>query len=388
MVDAKEWIRLIFGLFPRQGDGCPPPMRILHVTKRYPWARGGDATAVYNLRRCQKANHEVFVLTPNCEAIEDAIKVGPPIEDLDRITVGRLLALFFLLGWGFRRLRDMRPDIIHSHSADLGFFISIPAHLYHIPIVNTCHGVSFPYPYGGRVKRSAERWLLKHGGFSNIITVDWGSMGALEREGLKVTYVPNGIDLKAFGKKTNRVKGRSIEGTNVGKAFRFLFVGRLEEQKGLRCLMEAVSRIRGDFKLSVVGDGSQMGFVRRWARGDGGVEVMGPVDDRRLLQLYGECDALVLPSVWEGFPLVILEAWASGLPVIASSVGSVPTICTDGTDALLVEPNDAKGLAQAMRRLMVDEELRYALAKGGLSTVKGYDWGKVARLTERVYRGV
>ena len=100
-------------------------MKILHLTKKYPDALGGDAVVVSNLEKEQtKIGHEVFILTSNCPEIkekENVFKFG--LKDislnLDRITIRRVISLIILLFLGFKYLRRLKPDVIHAHSADL-----------------------------------------------------------------------------------------------------------------------------------------------------------------------------------------------------------------------------------------------------------------------------
>ncbi len=121
-------------------------MKVLHLTKKYPNCYAGDSVVVWQLVTHQEASgDDVHILTSNCQEILDTPqikKIGLPIAptSIDAINLKRILTLAWLIPWSFWYLRRLQPDIIHSHSADFGFGVSLAARLYGIPIINTCHG--------------------------------------------------------------------------------------------------------------------------------------------------------------------------------------------------------------------------------------------------------
>ena len=102
---------------------------------------------------------------------------------------------------------------------------------------------------------------------------------------------------------------------------------------------------------------------------------------------YAAADALALPSknMSEGFGLTLLEANATGLPVVASRIGGIPSVVRDGYNGLLVEPGNAEVLAQAIARLIEHRVERMEMGRNGRHVAEGYDWSIVAAKTERVY---
>ena len=346
-------------------------MKILHLTKKYPDALGGDAVVVYNLEREQiKVAHEVFILTSNCPEIkekENIFKFGlkDKAPNLDRITIRRVISLIILFFWGFKYLSRLKPEVIHSHSADLGFFISLSARLYHIPLVNTCHGVTFPDKQYSFIKRFVEIFFLKHAGFKKIIVVDKNNLKDFEEAKIKNgVYIPNGVDI--FGRFDKEKREREKD-----KKIRFLFVGRLEEQKGCRYLIQATRILvekTKNFEILLVGDGSQRKMLENLTKETklgSYVTLLGRVCDEKLGELYCTSDAFVLPSLWEGLPLTLLEAWSARLPVIVTNVGGISDICVDEGNGLIVRPKNPESIAEAMLRLIEDEELRRGLGKNG-----------------------
>ena len=131
--------------------------------------------------------------------------------------------------------------------------------------------------------------------------------------------------------------------------------GRLEEQKGHDLLFEALSTVlrQGlDFTLVVAGEGSRRSWLEQQAlslRLAPRVQFVGQVED--VGSLLAAADAVLLPSRWEGLPLVLLEAMARGRPIVASAVGGVPDVIQDGVNGTLVPPGDAAALAVALEQL-------------------------------------
>lgn len=171
-----------------------------------------------------------------------------------------------------------------------------------------------------------------------------------------------------------------------------LFVGLLEPKKNLPTLLRAVARVHrarswGATRLVVAGaPGWDTGHLAAEARRLGietVVQFLGPVPDAELPALYGEAVAFVFPSLWEGFGLPVLEAMATGTPVIASCRGALPEV-TAGA-ALLVEP-DVAPLADALDSILADPSLRDRLREAGLARARTFSWERTATETLAVYR--
>ncbi len=361
-------------------------MKILHVTKKYPPLVGGDANVAYNLVRQQALlGHEVYIATLRCKEFENkkVLKFGLKERpfNLDRITPRRILSLILLSFWGLKNLGKFKPDIIHSHSADLGFFISIVARIYKIPVINTCHGISFNDMQCSFLKRFAERFFLKYSFFNKITTVNINGQRALKDAGLKnAVYIPIGVDLNRFKKVPKK---------NTPKT-RFLVVGRLEKQKGVLYLIKAAEILKNkkEFEIIIVGEGFEAGYLHEMTLKSDLGEIMnfkGKVDDSMLVEYYHGCDAFILPSLWEGLPLTMLEAAAAGMPIIATNVGGISSLFTHEKSALIIEPKDAEDLANAMLRLIEDIELRGKLGYSARSIAEKFSWENTARAMDEIY---
>jgi glycosyltransferase involved in cell wall biosynthesis len=155
-----------------------------------------------------------------------------------------------------------------------------------------------------------------------------------------------------------------------------LFVGRLADVKGVPLLLEAFVRIRARYpkaKLTLVGDGPERSSLqaRAMALGlDNAVEFLGYCTQQEVAEQMNMADFLVLPSFAEGLPVVLMEALASGIPVIATSVAGVSELVHDGKTGLLVPSGDIEGLEEALDRLLGDPDLCWKLGKAGRLVVR------------------
>jgi glycosyltransferase involved in cell wall biosynthesis len=177
----------------------------------------------------------------------------------------------------------------------------------------------------------------------------------------------------------------------VEEAATFVFAGRLTAAKALGTALEALARVEGP-SLAVVGDGEERESLERKARElglNGRVEFLGAQPRERVLALLGSAQAVVLTSAWENFPNVVVEALASGTPVIATAVGGVGEIVSDGENGLLVPPGDPEAFAAAIRRFLAEPELRERLRARAASSVERFRPDRVfARLEEILGRAV
>jgi glycosyltransferase involved in cell wall biosynthesis len=117
-----------------------------------------------------------------------------------------------------------------------------------------------------------------------------------------------------------------------------------------------------------------------------GDSLLGSRDSDEIAKHLAAADVFVLPSHWEGQPIAVLEAMASGLPIMGTRVGAMPDVVRDGTDGLLVEPHDVAGLADALARLLGDEPLRREMGANARRRIEdGYDLTAFRRRVQDLY---
>nr|WP_255428138.1 glycosyltransferase family 1 protein [Ramlibacter cellulosilyticus] len=165
----------------------------------------------------------------------------------------------------------------------------------------------------------------------------------------------------------------------------FLHVGRRAGHKNIEGLLRAFAQsgLAGEFRLVFTGepDAFTMDHVRALSLGEW-VRFSGPVDDEALLGLYHRCTALVFPSLHEGFGLPVVEAMATGTPVVTSTTTSMPEIAGEG-NALLADPRAPEEIAQALRRIAGDALLWDQLAARGRERARAFTWEQVSERTQR-----
>ncbi len=206
----------------------------------------------------------------------------------------------------------------------------------------------------------------------------------------KIETIPNGIDGSVFDIRIDREAKRRELGIPADATVLGIGV-RLSAQKGLTYLVQALPEVVGRFPrvvLVIAGEGPLEQDLRNEAEGlglGGRVKFIGPrVDVPELLQVF---DLYVLPSLWEGLPMVLLEAMAAGCPIVATGVGGVPSAIEDGVNGLLVPPRDPAALAHAIVRVLGDETLRRRMGQAGKQVFgERFSAEKMTRRYEQLYR--
>jgi phosphatidylinositol alpha-mannosyltransferase len=170
-----------------------------------------------------------------------------------------------------------------------------------------------------------------------------------------------------------------------------LFVGRLEDRKGLPHLLKAFRLIRksgAECRLLVVGSGPQEREARRYVmtRGLQNVEFLGRVSDSEKAQLFKTADIFVSPATGrESFGIVLLEAMAAGTPIVCSDIHGYKGVVQRGRQALLVPPHDAKSLAAAISELLADPALRARMGAAGQERAEQFSWERITARVEAYY---
>ena len=295
----------------------------------------------------------------------------------------------------WRELRRSAPRLLHIHhvwpAADR--YLAALAGAAGVPhLVVTEHIV-------GRPNSSAQRGLKRReleradavtavcGAVADSLAHDYGVARA------RLRVLPNGADLPDLD--AERPEARRLRDRFGAALLKPLWVcaARLEEQKGHAVLLDALAELRRrglDFVCALAGDGSLRGALERRAAElglEGRVEFMGRLEDVGPLLLAA--DAVVLPSLWEGLPLILLEALARARPVIASAAGGVPDVIEDAVTGRLVPPGDAAALAEALESFHGRPDAALKLGRSGEQRVHAsYTWERVVDGFELLYDDV
>jgi glycosyltransferase involved in cell wall biosynthesis len=365
-----------------------------------PW-RGGAETYVYNLAKAlTKRGHHVTVSCAN-----------PPLRAgtnwVDGIEVKRHQLLTKVYGTPLMPslLKDVLTadaDILHANfpSPFIASIVASTSTIRRIPALLTWHNDLPPVTAPARTlalihdKLVVPRYI---GAYRRIISTSEAyrkSSPTLSKLGNLVTVVPNGVDCTRFRPDIPSTNLR--ERLGLGGKFTVLFVGALTKwhrYKGLDVLLNAMKILlsrRTDLVLLVVGDGELKGEYEAMSQQLGiseGTLFIGDIPDVQLPEYYSAADVLVLPSKdrSEGFGLTILEANATGKPVVASNIGGIPSVVKNNHNGLLVPPNDATALCEALLHLANHRDLAATMGRNGRKVAEEHDWSETASLTERVY---
>ncbi len=264
-----------------------------------------------------------------------------------------------------RILTQVQPqfaEIVHAHGLRAAWVAALAHRRRPFPLIFTAHNTV----EGSLPARLSLAFVARH--CTRIVAVSQSVAGSLTACGVppaKVQVIPNGVDIRHF---TPPAASRAEARTALGlpeTAFVIAAAARLSPEKGLDILLQAAGQ-RKNLTFFIAGDGPQLGALLRGLPPN--VRLLGRVDDVRPL-LYA-ADVFAVPSRREGQGIAALEAMAAGLAVVASGVGGLAEMLTDGATALLVPPGDPDALAAALSRLQSDSRLRHSLAQSASALVE------------------
>ncbi|MEO8292546.1 MAG: glycosyltransferase family 4 protein [Actinomycetota bacterium] len=358
-------------------------MRIALVCP-YAWEdAGGVQVQVRGLgEQLRSRGHQVLVLTPSRSSPAEpwVASVGHPLDvpyngsnapvspwPATRRRVRAALAAF-------------GPDVVHAHeplAPSASMFATLAAR---VPVVGTFHAGldrARAYDLAAPLLRLVARRLTVR-----VAVSERAAATAQRRLGGTYEIVPNGIDVRAFSTAEAR--------SDLGPGRKLLFVGRLQRRKGFRTAIEAFAELaptHPDLRLVVAGEGHERSAAASLpAAVRARVIMLGTVGNRELPPVHHACDLFVAPNHGgESFGVVLLEAMAAGLPVVASDIPGYDEVVTDGQDGLLVAPGDAAALAGAVSRVLGDDSLASRLAEAGRRRTAAFGWETVTPRLEELY---
>jgi len=304
------------------------------------------------------------------------------------------LVPFFVLSqfvFGLILIKRIKPALIHAHwLIPQGVIAVLLGKLTGVPVVVTAHGGD-AFALKGGILDKLKSWTVKNSCYwtSNTPATAIAVGPSLPRP----VVIPMGVDCALFA------AGKPLVHDFTGHIL--LFVGRLVEKKGVSHLLTAFSLLpdamRANSCLWIVGDGTERAALEALAEQlqiRRHVVFHGRIPNKALPAYYAAADVFVAPSVidslgdTEGQGVILLEAMASGVAVIASRTGGIAEIISDGNNGLLIEPANPEILKQAIEQLLVDNHLRQRLGHAGRSFVQAYDWSCVAAQFTELYQRI
>ena len=384
-------------------------MKILQVVSFFKpsWEAGGIARACYEIsKKLTDKGHEVTIYTTDGFKSRLKVKKNQPVNvenmnvyyfrNLSNFLAKRNLCIPYLLPYISKR--DLQQfDVIHVHTFRTILALSIwyYAKKYNIPYVLQAHGSVLPFFqkqrlkkifdrfFGYRILRDASKIIVS----TKIETEQYKKMGVDEG---KIEIVPNGIDLTEYDilpewrefRKKYKIKDEKI----------ILYLGRIHKIKGIDLLVKAFADLvkeMDDVRLVIVGpdDGFLLTLKRQIEDLNIGDKILltGLIPEKDKLGAYVDADVYVLPSVYETFPVTILEAFACGTPVIVTDRCGIANIVIDNNVGYVVE-YDKEQLQDAIFKILTNVELRRYFGEGGKKLVREkYSWDIVVQQLEKIY---
>jgi UDP-glucose:(heptosyl)LPS alpha-1,3-glucosyltransferase len=232
---------------------------------------------------------------------------------------------------------------------------------------------------GTRLSLMAERWCYRPGRTTSIVGVSQGVAREVELEfprmAGRVSVIPNGVDLREFGEDTTaRRRVRARFGLDDGELVA-VFVGGEWDRKGLRFVIESLPRAR-QWRLIVVGEGDRAEYTDVAAAAGVADRVRFAGEAAAVGPFYSAADGFVLPTAYEAFPLVSLEAAAAGLPLLITPVNGVEELLVEGGNGWFIE-RDAGVIADRLGRLATDPGLRRSMGVAAREAAAGFGWPQV-----------
>jgi uncharacterized membrane protein/glycosyltransferase involved in cell wall biosynthesis len=357
---------------------------IFHVSSVYPPKLGGIEKVVQALSRTQKKlGKEVSVLTS-----DQGINDGKFAKE--SFTVSRLKSFSFanttiIPSLPSRLLRLKRDDIAHVHLAqayvpEVVWAISKLKGFSYIAHIHLDVPPSGPAGFLLKLYKPLVLKRVLHAAKFTVVFTEEQKGEVVQRYSLdpaKVKVVPNGVEDTFYYDKKRKIH----------KKPRLLFVGRLNYQKNLQQLLHALDGVSDQFETTIVGDGELKPELKHLAKDLKlkNVSFPGRKDGKKLLAHYHKADIFVLPSEREGMPLVLLEAMAMGLPIVATDVTGSRDVVSNGKNGFLVPHGDADEFRNALLRLKTKPKLYESMSKSGRKIANQYSWDKVASQFDSLY---
>ncbi|CAN5858640.1 glycogen synthase [soil metagenome] len=373
---------------------------------------GGLGRHVHHLAaELADAGHEVVVLSrrptgtdpsthPSTDSVAEGVRVVAAAQDPHEFSFGTdMMAWTLAMGHSMVRAglsirsrgRPWRPDVVHAHDWLVAHPAITLAEFHDVPLVSTIHATEAGRHSGwvaGSISRqvhAVESWLVRDS--DSLITCS-ASMGneitdLFGPDLAEVRVIRNGIDTAGwpFAKRSKKTGPAEL-----------LFVGRLEYEKGVQDAIAALPRIRRTHPgttLTVAGEGTQQDWLVEQARNHKvlkAVRFVGHVNHQELLDLLHRADAAVLPSHYEPFGIVALEAAAAGAPLVTSNVGGLGEAVLTGQTGVSCPPRDVAALAAAVRTVLEHPAAAQRHADAARKRLTSdFSWRTVASETAQVY---
>lgn len=381
-------------------------MKILFLNYEYPPLGGGAGNATeYLLREYAKMPEmEVHLVTSSADNHYHQISVGTNVtvyslpigKNKETLHFQSLRDILYYSWSGYRFAKKLLEEggfeVIHAF---FGVPCGVQAYLlgkkFHLPYIISLRGADVP--------GFSERFLGLEIFLRPIIRKVWHKANAVVAvsQGMKdlalktspeqpMSVIPNGIDLTLFRESRGSMDG----------ILRLISTSRLTPRKGLRYLIEALRILREHYsitavKVLLIGDGNERAGLEELTKTAGVMEqvrFLGRIPHNELPQWYAKADVFVLPSLNEGMSNAMLEALASGLPLLVTRTGGAEELLEEGHNGFAIQMKNARDIAEKVKKLFNDVPLRRAMARASRQKAEAMSWHRVAQAYRQLYQNV
>jgi glycosyltransferase involved in cell wall biosynthesis len=382
-------------------------MKILFFNYEYPPLGGGAGNAsFYILKEFSKISElEIDFVTSSIDSEYHLEKMGEKIN-IHRLPIGKNknnlhfqsqkdLLVYSWKAYFFARKLIKKNNYNLSHSfftVPCGFLSLVLKWQYKIPYIVSLRGADVP--------GYAERFSFIYNLLKPVIKTIWKNSSAVvsnsqglkdlalkSREGQEIDVIYNGIDTEQFFPKPELKNTMSQFIITTGAS-------RVTQRKGLNYLIEAVAQLLPkdpNILVKIMGDGDAKDELEKLAKNLGienNIKFIGRIPSENTTPHYQEASLFVLPSLNEGMSNAMLEALASGLPIIATDTGGTKELLNDGENGFIVKMKDSSDIAEKIEKLIQNPELRQKMASESRKIAENFSWKKVASQYAEIYKKI
>lgn len=362
-------------------------MRIALIVALFPpkWLAGTEIASYNIAKTLAKKGHEIHVIT-----YLDAGFQKKEIRDnfcIHRIYLKKIRFIGTISFWynTFLEIKKINPDLIHVQAISAaipGLFTKI---VLKKPYVVWGQGSDVYLP--SRFTKLTSKIVLQNASTIIALSEDMRTKMCKICKRKDIVILPNGIEIENFKNIRSQKQQKKIEKS-------ILFVGTLRPVKGVKYLIQAMRFINEkspNTNLIIIGDGPDRNELEALVHEfnlEACTHFIGKVSNQEIPEYMAQADVFALPSLSEGFPLVIAEAMASGLPIVTTNVGGLPELIKNGENGFVVDSRSPRALAEKILLLLDDINLYKKISNTNKENAKNYSWDGIVKKLENIYRKI
>ena len=360
-------------------------MKIAIIVSKFPpkWLAGTEIVTYNIAKYLAKMGHEVHVITLLDEGTQKKeVHKGFCIHRIKLHYKVPFMSIMVYMNDIINHLKKIDPDVVQFQYLMTGWMVFLVKNFLRYPCVISGQGSDIYTAY--RFKKIILKLGLRNANAVIALTEDMKKeISKIHRR--EIFVIPNGINIDNYSEN----QSNGIYHGNDEKII--LYVGTLRSIKGIKYLIKAMKIINQNClntKLLLVGDGKERKSLETLVDKldlSKHIIFVGRVSNEDVSKYMISSDVFVLPSLSEGFPVVIAEAMASGLPIVTTKIRGLPEIVKDGVNGFLVEPKNPDEIAEKVIHLLNNTEIAHTISENNKRDVKQYTWENIVKKLEDVY---